>query len=38
MIAAANRYAEFLRHHLDERAWLDSWYRADLARPPKKKR
>ena len=38
MIAAADRYMEFLQQHPDERAWLDAWDRADLARPPKRKR
>ena len=37
MIAAADRYTEFLQHHPDERAWLDAWDCADLARPPKRK-
>ena len=38
MIAAADRYTEYLEHHPDERAWLDAWDRADLARPPKRTR
>ena len=38
MNAAADRYTQFLRQHSDERAWLDAWDRADLARPPKRKR
>jgi predicted transcriptional regulator len=38
MIAAADRYTEFLHQHPDERAWLDAWDCADLARPPKRKR
>lgn len=38
MAAAADRYSEFLQQHPDERAWLDAWDRADLARPPRKKR
>jgi hypothetical protein len=38
MIAAADRYTEFLRQHADERTWLDAWDRADLALPPKRKR
>jgi len=38
MITAAERYTEFLREHADERVWLEQWDRADLARPPKRKR
>ena len=38
MMAAADRYTAFLQQHPDERAWLDEWDRADLARPPKRKR
>lgn len=38
MVAAAERYTEFLQKHTDERAWLDAWDRADLARPPRRKR
>jgi len=38
MMAAADRYTAFLRQHPEERAWLDAWDRADLARPPKRKR
>lgn len=37
MAAAADQYAEFLRQHADERAWLEKWDRADLARPPKRR-
>jgi hypothetical protein len=38
MIEAAVRYAEFLRREPGERAWLDEWDRADLARPPQRRR
>jgi len=38
MIASSERYAEFLRRHPDERTWLSAWDRADLARPPRRKR
>ncbi len=38
MAEAAERYAEFLRETPDERAWLDEWVSADLARPPKRRR
>ena len=38
MKAAADRYTAFLEQYPDERAWLDAWDRADLARPPKRKR
>jgi hypothetical protein len=38
MMAAADRYTEYLHQHPDERAWLDVWDRADLARPPRRKR
>lgn len=38
MMGAADHYTEFLEQHPDERAWLDAWDRADLARPPKRKR
>ena len=38
MIRAADSYTDFLQRHSDERAWLDAWDRADLARPPKRKR
>ena len=38
MTAAADRYTAFLQQHPEERAWLDVWDRADLARPPKRKR
>ena len=38
MSAAAERYAGFLRDHDDERAWLEEWDTADLARPPKRRR
>jgi hypothetical protein len=38
MIAAADRYTEFLQQNPDERAWLDAWDSADLARPPRRKR
>jgi hypothetical protein len=38
MSAAADRYTEFLQQHPTERAWLDAWDRADLVRPPKRKR
>jgi hypothetical protein len=37
MVAAAERYVEFLQQHGDERAWLEEWDRADLAGPPKRK-
>ena len=35
---AAERYAEFLHSCEDERKWLEEWDRADLVRPPKRKR
>jgi predicted transcriptional regulator len=38
MMAAADRYTAFLRQHPEERASLDEWDRADLARPPKRRR
>jgi len=38
MAAAAERYTQFLRRHPDERAWLEAWDRADLARRPSRKR
>ena len=37
MAEAAERYAEFLRETPDERARLDEWLSADLARPPRRK-
>jgi hypothetical protein len=38
MADAAERYAAFLRETPDERAWLDDWVKADLTRPPKRRR
>lgn len=38
MADAAERYADFLREHGDERAWLEEWDAADLVRPPKRRR
>ena len=38
MAEAADRYAAFLRETPDERAWLDEWTNADLARPAKRRR
>ncbi len=38
MAEAADRYAEFLAEHADERAWLEEWDRADLAAAPKRAR
>ena len=38
MAEATERYAEFLRETPDERAWLEEWANADLARPPKRRR
>lgn len=38
MAAAADRYTEFLAEDSEERAWLDEWDRADLARPPRRRR
>lgn len=38
LIAAAERYTDFLRQNTAERAGLEEWDRADLARPPKRKR
>lgn len=38
MMAAADRYTAFLRQHPEERAWLEAWDRADLARPPRRRR
>jgi hypothetical protein len=35
MAAAADRYTEFLTEDGEERAWLDEWDRADLARRPR---
>ena len=35
---ATERYAEFLRETPEERAWLEEWASADLARPPKRGR
>jgi hypothetical protein len=38
MLAAAEKYSAFLQHNADERAWLDEWDSADLARPPRRRR
>jgi hypothetical protein len=38
MIAAADRYAEFVRETPDERAWLAEWDSADLVTPPRRRR
>lgn len=38
MAEAAEQYTEFLRGHADERAWLEDWDNADLARAPKRRR
>jgi hypothetical protein len=38
MADAADRYTEFLRETPDERAWLEEWVNADLAKPPRRKR
>ena len=38
MMAAAERYTEFLQQHAVERASLEEWDRADLASSPKGKR
>lgn len=38
MIAAAERYADFLERHAAERAWLEEWDRADLAHAPRRRR
>jgi len=38
MTTAADQYAAFLREHAEERAWLEDWDTADLARPPKRRR
>jgi hypothetical protein len=38
MAAAADRYTEFLAKDGEERAWLEEWDRADLARPPRRTR
>jgi hypothetical protein len=38
MTAAADRYTEFLEQDGEERAWLEEWDRADLARPPRRRR
>jgi hypothetical protein len=35
---AAEQYVQLLRDAPDERAWLDEWDAADLARPPARKR
>ena len=38
MIAAADRYAEFVRDTPEERTWLAEWDSADLVTPPKRRR
>jgi hypothetical protein len=38
MIAAADRYAEFVRETPGEREWLAKWDSADLVTPPRRKR
>ena len=38
MAEAADRYVEFVRESPSERAWLDEWDGADLARTPKRRR
>lgn len=38
MAEAAERYAQFLAEHPDERAWLEEWDRADLAAAPRRGR
>jgi len=38
MSLAADEYARFLEKNEDERAWLQDWDSADLARPPRRKR
>jgi len=38
MIAAADRYAEFVRETPGEREWLAEWDSADLVTPPRRKR
>ena len=38
LVAAAEQYADFIRQNADERAGLEEWDRADLARPPRRKR
>jgi hypothetical protein len=38
MAEAAERYAGFLQETPAERAWLEEWDAADLARPPGKRR
>ena len=38
MEQAASEYRRFLEEHEDERAWLDDWDSADLAKPPRRRR
>lgn len=38
MAEAGDRYAQFVRESPDERAWLEEWDNADLARPPTARR
>ena len=38
MAAAADRYAAFLRETPEERVWLDEWVKADLVKPPRRRR
>jgi hypothetical protein len=38
MEEAGQRYADFVRESPEESAWLEEWDRADLARPPVRRR
>lgn len=38
MIAAGQRYAEFVRESPEESTWLEEWDRADLASLPTRRR
>lgn len=38
MAEAAVAYQAFLTAHPDEQAWLTRWEKADLSRPPRKRR
>lgn len=38
MVAAADRYAEFVRESPEERTWLAEWDSADLVTPPRRRR
>jgi hypothetical protein len=38
MEEAGQRYVDFVRESPEEGAWLEGWDRADLARPPVRRR